>query len=51
VLNSQRRAGGGRISAVGKLLAVSVGAGLLVAAVAVPMFGAAGVVTRNAANT
>jgi membrane peptidoglycan carboxypeptidase len=51
VLNSQRRAGGGRISAVGRLLAVSVGAGLLVAAVAVPLFGAAGVVTRNAANT
>jgi len=51
VLNSQRRAGGGRISAVGKLVAVSVGAGLLVAAVAVPMIGAAGVVTRNAANT
>jgi membrane peptidoglycan carboxypeptidase len=51
VLNSQRRAGGGRISAVGKLLAVSVGAGLLVAAVVVPMIGAAGVVTRNAANT
>ena len=51
MLNSQRRAGGGRVSAVGKLLAVSVGAGLLVAAVAVPLFGAAGVVTRNAANT
>ena len=51
MLNSQRRAGGGRISAVGKLVAVSVGAGLLVAAVAVPMIGAAGVVTRNAANT
>jgi len=51
VLNSQRRAGGGRISAVGRLLAVSVGAGLLVAAVAVPMIGAAGVITRNAANT
>jgi membrane peptidoglycan carboxypeptidase len=51
VLNSQRRAGGGRISAVGRLLAVSVGAGLLVAAVAVPVIGATGVITRNAANT
>jgi len=51
VLNSQRRAGGGRVSAVGKLVAVSVGAGLLVAAVTIPLIGAAGVVTRNAANT
>jgi len=51
VLNSQRRAGGGRVSAVGRLLAVSVGAGLLVAAVTIPLIGAAGVITRNAANT
>ena len=51
MLNSQRRAGGGRISAAGRLAALSVGAGLLVAAVAVPVVGAAGVLTRNAANT
>jgi membrane peptidoglycan carboxypeptidase len=51
VLNSQRRAGITGISAAGRLLAVSVGAGLLVAAVAVPLVGAVGVATRNAANT
>ena len=51
MLNSQRRAGGGRVSAAGRLAALSVGAGLLVAAVAVPVVGAAGVLTRNAANT
>jgi membrane peptidoglycan carboxypeptidase len=49
VLNSERRAGAG-VSAAGRLLAVSVGAGLLVAAVAVPFIGAAGVATRNLAN-
>jgi membrane peptidoglycan carboxypeptidase len=49
VLNSGRRAGAS-ISAIGRLLAVSVGAGLLVAAVAVPVIGAAGVATRNVAN-
>jgi membrane peptidoglycan carboxypeptidase len=52
VLNSERRAGAAsRISAAGRLAAVSVGAGLLVAAVAVPMVGLAGIATRNAANT
>ena len=52
MLNSERRAGAGsRISAAGRLLAVSVGAGLLVAAVAVPLVGVAGIATRNAANT
>jgi membrane peptidoglycan carboxypeptidase len=57
VLNSERRAerraGGGvaGLSAAGRLLAVAVGAGLLVAAVAVPVVGAVGVATRNAANT
>jgi membrane peptidoglycan carboxypeptidase len=49
VLNSERRAGAG-VSAAGRLLAVSVGAGLLVAAVTVPVIGAAGVATRNVAN-
>jgi membrane peptidoglycan carboxypeptidase len=51
VLNSERRAGVEGVSAVGRLLAVSVGAGLLVAAVTVPVVGAIGVATRNAANT
>ena len=52
MLNSERRAGAAsRISAAGRLAAVSVGAGLLVAAVAVPVVGAAGVIARNAANT
>jgi membrane peptidoglycan carboxypeptidase len=50
VLNSERRAGVANLSAVGRLVAVSVGAGLLVAAVAVPVIGAAGVATRNMAN-
>jgi membrane peptidoglycan carboxypeptidase len=51
VLNSERRAGAASVGAVGRLLAVSVGAGLLVAAVAVPVIGLAGVATRNVANT
>jgi membrane peptidoglycan carboxypeptidase len=51
VLNSGRRAGIAGISAAGRLAAVSVGAGLLVAAVAVPLVGAVGVAARNAANT
>ena len=51
MLNSERRAGVEGVSAVGRLLAVSVGAGLLVAAVTVPVVGAIGVATRNAANT
>ena len=51
MLNSQRRAGIAGISAAGRLAAVAVGAGLLVAAVAVPVVGAVGVITRNAANT
>jgi membrane peptidoglycan carboxypeptidase len=51
VLKSERRAGLAGISAVGRLAAVSVGAGLLVAAVAVPVVGLTGVVARNAANT
>jgi membrane peptidoglycan carboxypeptidase len=50
VLNSERRAGVAGVSAAGRLLAVAVGAGLLVAAVAVPMVGAIGVATRNVAN-
>ena len=50
MLNSERRAGAAGVSAVGRLLAVSVGAGLLVAAVAVPLIGIAGVATRNVAN-
>jgi len=49
VLNSERRAGAG-VSVIGRLLAVSVGAGLLAAAVAVPVIGAVGVATRNVAN-
>ncbi len=49
VLNSERRAGAG-VSAAARLLAMSVGAGLLVAAVAVPVVGAVGVATRNMAN-
>jgi membrane peptidoglycan carboxypeptidase len=51
VLNSGRRAGLAGLSAAGKLAAVSVGAGLLVAAVVVPVVGLTGVVVRNAANT
>ncbi len=39
------------MSAAGKLAAVSVGAGLLVAAVVVPVVGLTGVIARNAANT
>ncbi len=50
MLNSERRAGAAGVSAAGRLLAVSVGAGLLVAAVAVPLIGIAGVATRNVAN-
>ncbi len=50
MLNSERRAGAAGVSAAGRLLAVSVGAGLLVAAVAVPLVGLAGVATRNVAN-
>ena len=50
MLNSERRAGVAGVSAVGRLLAVSVGAGLLVAAVAVPLVGVVGVATRNVAN-
>ena len=41
MLNSERRAGVASVGAVGRLLAVSVGAGLLVAAVAVPLVGLA----------
>ncbi len=48
---SERHARLGDLSTVGRLLAISVGAGLLAAAVAVPVVGAIGVVTRNAANT
>jgi membrane peptidoglycan carboxypeptidase len=51
VLKSERRAGVAGISAAGRLAAVSVGAGLLVAAVAVPVVGLSGVIARNAANT
>jgi len=51
VLNSGRRAGFAGISAAGRLAAVAIGAGLLVAAVAVPVVGAVGVIARNAANT
>src|SRR5260370_17162907 len=51
VLKSERRAGLAGISAAGRLAAVSVGAGLLVAAVAVPVVGLTGVIARNAANT
>jgi membrane peptidoglycan carboxypeptidase len=51
VLKSERRAGLAGLSAAGRLAAVSVGAGLLVAAVAVPVVGLTGVVARNAANT
>jgi membrane peptidoglycan carboxypeptidase len=51
VLNSERRAGLAGISTAGRLAAVAIGAGLLVAAVAVPVVGAAGVIARNAANT
>jgi membrane peptidoglycan carboxypeptidase len=51
VLNSGRRAGLAGLSAAGKLAAASVGAGLLVAAVVVPVVGLTGIVVRNAANT
>jgi membrane peptidoglycan carboxypeptidase len=51
VLNSGRRAGLGEVSAAGRLAAVAVGAGLLVAAVVVPVVGLTGVIFRNAANT
>jgi membrane peptidoglycan carboxypeptidase len=51
VLNSGRRAGFAGISAAGRLAAVAIGAGLLVAAVAVPVVGTVGVIARNAANT
>ena len=51
MLKSERRAGVAGISAAGRLAAVSVGAGLLVAAVAVPVVGLSGVIARNAANT
>jgi membrane peptidoglycan carboxypeptidase len=51
VLNSGRRAGLGEVSAAGRLAAVAVGAGLLVAAVVVPIVGLTGVIVRNAANT
>jgi len=51
VLNSERRAGFAGISTAGRLAAVAIGAGLLVAAVAVPVVGAVGVIARNAANT
>ncbi len=50
MLNSERRAGLAGISAAW-LLAVSIGAGLLAAAVAVPVIGAVGVATRNLANS
>jgi membrane peptidoglycan carboxypeptidase len=50
VLNSERHAGLAGASAAGRLMAVSIGAGLLVAAVAVPVIGAVGVATRNMAN-
>lgn len=48
---SDRHAGLADLGTIGRLLAISVGAGLLAAAVAVPVVGAIGVVTRNAANT
>ena len=51
MLNSERRAGFAGISTAGRLAAVAIGAGLLVAAVAVPVVGAVGVIARNAANT
>jgi len=51
VRKSERRAGIADVGTIGRLLAISVGAGLLAAAVAVPVIGAIGVVTRNAANT
>jgi membrane peptidoglycan carboxypeptidase len=50
-VSSGRRAGLAGVSAAGKLAAVSVGAGLLVAAVVVPVVGLTGVIARNAANT
>ena len=51
MLYSGRRAGLFALSATARLVAVSIGAGLLVAAVLVPVIGAAGVAVRNAANT
>jgi membrane peptidoglycan carboxypeptidase len=51
VLNSGRRAGLAEVSAAGRLAAVAVGAGVLVAAVVVPIVGLTGVIFRNAANT
>ena len=51
MLNSGRRAGLAEVSAAGRLAAVAVGAGVLVAAVAVPVVGLTGVIFRNAANT
>jgi membrane peptidoglycan carboxypeptidase len=51
VLNSGRRAGLAEVSAAGRLAAVAVGAGLLVAAVVVPIVGLTGVIVRNAANS
>jgi membrane peptidoglycan carboxypeptidase len=50
VLNSGRRADVAGISAAGKLAIAAVGAGVLVAAVIVPVVGLTGVITRNAAN-
>jgi membrane peptidoglycan carboxypeptidase len=51
VLNSGRRAGLAEVSAAGRLAAVAVGAGVLVAAVVVPIVGLTGVIFRNAANS
>jgi membrane peptidoglycan carboxypeptidase len=50
MLNSERHAGLAGASAASRLMAVSIGAGLLMAAVAVPVVGAVGVATRNLAN-
>jgi membrane peptidoglycan carboxypeptidase len=49
VLNSERRAGA-HVSAAVRLLAMAIGAGLLVAAVVVPVVGAAGVAIRDTGN-
>jgi membrane peptidoglycan carboxypeptidase len=51
VLYPGRRAGLFALSATARLVAIAVGAGLLVAAVLVPVIGAAGVAVRDAANT
>jgi membrane peptidoglycan carboxypeptidase len=51
VLNSGRHTGLFAIGAALRLALAAVGTGLLVAAVLVPVVGAAGVATRNAANT